>query len=90
MTQLIYNHIFAIGLSGVAQRLCPWQIEPGPERELRPQVREEVEGGKQQDRVDSSADRGQFHIFGIALFMVQAIRNSKDVCVHSCVPHKPQ
>ena len=47
------------GLSGVSKRLRPRQIKPGPRRELRPQVREEVKGGVQQDGVDTLADGGE-------------------------------
>ena len=61
------------GLSGVAERLGSREVEIGQERELRPQVCEEVEGGQQQDRVDSSADRGQFHIIKSALKMVDKV-----------------
>ena len=53
---MITNHIFVIGLSGVAERLGSRQAEISQERELRPQVREEVQGGQQQDGVDTSAD----------------------------------
>ena len=51
--------IFFTGISGVSKRLCPRQIKFGPRRELRPEVREEVKGGGQQDGVDTLADRGE-------------------------------